>query len=215
MDPDGPSHMGKRPTGSGGEPSSPNRGASAGVKARHHSTLSHHRGCGTRFNAWIQGCKPVVALRSAIGFSTAGVKHETVLVVHATVCRVGALSADDTSVVPVFTDGPSAPPACCQRGSPARGHCSTAAQLAQRRRPHRATAIPGRARLTGARHLLVHRRRTGFVLVHHLQLQRSDSAQQRVRARRRGAHMQLTDRIGLRLAASCTCLWPVFGLSLA
>ena len=33
--PDGPSRMGKRPTGSGGEPSSPNRGASAGVKARH------------------------------------------------------------------------------------------------------------------------------------------------------------------------------------
>ena len=32
---DGPSHMGKRPTGSGGEPSSPNCGASAGVKARH------------------------------------------------------------------------------------------------------------------------------------------------------------------------------------
>ena len=33
--PDGPSRMGKRPTGSGGEPSSPNRGASAGIKARH------------------------------------------------------------------------------------------------------------------------------------------------------------------------------------
>ena len=31
---DGPSRMGKRPTGSGGEPSSPNCGASAGVKAR-------------------------------------------------------------------------------------------------------------------------------------------------------------------------------------
>ena len=34
MDPDGPSRMVKRPTGSGGEPSSPNCGASAGVKAR-------------------------------------------------------------------------------------------------------------------------------------------------------------------------------------
>ena len=33
---DGPSRMVRRPTGSGGEPSSPNRGASAGVKARHH-----------------------------------------------------------------------------------------------------------------------------------------------------------------------------------
>jgi hypothetical protein len=32
---DGPSRMVKRPTGSGGEPSSPNCGASAGVKARH------------------------------------------------------------------------------------------------------------------------------------------------------------------------------------
>ena len=31
---DGPSRMVKRPTGSGGEPSSPNCGASAGVKAR-------------------------------------------------------------------------------------------------------------------------------------------------------------------------------------
>jgi hypothetical protein len=111
-------------------------------------------------------------------------------------------------VAPVFTDGPSAHPACCRCGNSARGHCSTAAQLAHRRRPHRATAVPGRARLTGARHLLVHRRRTGFVVVHHLQLQRSDPAQQRMRARRRGAHMQLTDRIGLRLV-------PVFSLSLA
>jgi len=34
MRPDGPPHMVKRPTGSGGEPSSPNCGASAGVKAR-------------------------------------------------------------------------------------------------------------------------------------------------------------------------------------
>ena len=33
--PDGPPRMVKRPTGSGGEPSSPNCGASAGVKARH------------------------------------------------------------------------------------------------------------------------------------------------------------------------------------
>ena len=33
---DGPSRMVKRPTGSGGEPSSPNCKASAGVKARHH-----------------------------------------------------------------------------------------------------------------------------------------------------------------------------------
>ena len=32
--PDGPSRMAKRPTGSGGEPSSPNCGVSAGVKAR-------------------------------------------------------------------------------------------------------------------------------------------------------------------------------------
>jgi len=32
---DGPSRMVKRPTGSGGEPSSPNCGVSAGVKARH------------------------------------------------------------------------------------------------------------------------------------------------------------------------------------
>ena len=32
---DGPSRMVKRPTGSGGEPSSPNCKASAGVKARH------------------------------------------------------------------------------------------------------------------------------------------------------------------------------------
>ncbi len=32
---DGPSRMVKRPIGSGGEPSSPNCGASAGVKARH------------------------------------------------------------------------------------------------------------------------------------------------------------------------------------
>ena len=31
---DGPSRMAKRPTGSGGEPSSPNCGVSAGVKAR-------------------------------------------------------------------------------------------------------------------------------------------------------------------------------------
>ncbi|MNS83133.1 hypothetical protein D3C72_1169070 [compost metagenome] len=33
--PDGPPRMGKRPTGSGGEPSSPNCGSSAGGKARH------------------------------------------------------------------------------------------------------------------------------------------------------------------------------------
>jgi len=32
---DGPSRMVKRPTGSGGEPSSPNCESSAGVKARH------------------------------------------------------------------------------------------------------------------------------------------------------------------------------------
>lgn len=36
---DGPSRMVRQPTGSGGEPSSPNCGASAGVKARH-STCS-------------------------------------------------------------------------------------------------------------------------------------------------------------------------------
>ncbi len=35
IDFDGPSRMAKRPTGSGGEPSSPNCGVSAGVKARH------------------------------------------------------------------------------------------------------------------------------------------------------------------------------------
>ena len=39
---DGPSHMGKRPTGSGGEPSSPNRGASAGVKARQLLSTGRH-----------------------------------------------------------------------------------------------------------------------------------------------------------------------------
>lgn len=39
---DGPSHMVKRPTGSGGEPSSPNCGVSAGVKVRHPNT---HNGC--------------------------------------------------------------------------------------------------------------------------------------------------------------------------
>lgn len=37
---DGPSRMVKRPTGSGGEPSSPNCESSAGVKARHLSSLS-------------------------------------------------------------------------------------------------------------------------------------------------------------------------------
>ena len=45
---DGPSRMVKRPTGSGGEPSSPNCGASAGVKARQLSLIPapdflHHR----------------------------------------------------------------------------------------------------------------------------------------------------------------------------
>ena len=43
---DGPSRMVKWPTGSDGEPSSPNRGASAGVKARHFIFREVLRGAG-------------------------------------------------------------------------------------------------------------------------------------------------------------------------
>ncbi len=47
---DGPSRMVKRPTGSGGEPSSPNCGASAGVKARHLLLDTHPTDRSTRLN---------------------------------------------------------------------------------------------------------------------------------------------------------------------
>src|SRR5659263_442392 len=43
---DGPSRMVMRPTGSDGEPSSPNRGASAGVKARHLNLPAQRSGIG-------------------------------------------------------------------------------------------------------------------------------------------------------------------------
>jgi len=62
MDPDGPSRMVKRPTGSGGEPSSPNCGASAGVKARQ---LTFIRAISRTFSATSLANKPFFAVTSA------------------------------------------------------------------------------------------------------------------------------------------------------
>ena len=68
--PDGPPRMVKRPTGSGGEPSSPNCGASAGVKARHLIFLAHFFHTQAEFTA-----------------STAGVSATKVLFAHLFNCQ--------------------------------------------------------------------------------------------------------------------------------